>query len=204
MVETQIRARGIHSQRVLDAMLAVPRHAFVPEHSIEAAYSDRPLDIGEGQTISQPYIVAAMAHAFDLHGGEKLLDVGTGSGYSAAILSMLGARVFTIETHASLAERAQRAFDLIGCAIISMRTGDGSLGWPEEAPFDAIAVAAAAPGIPQPLVEQLAEGGRLVIPIGDTQEQELTLVRKIAGVVNSFRLTPCRFVPLKGQHGFAA
>ena len=135
MVAKQIRARGIRSERVLAAILAVPRHAFVPEETLEAAYADKPLDIGERQTISQPYMVAAMAEALDLQPGEKVLDVGTGSGYSAAILSMLGTQVFTIEKHASLAERARRTLAQLGCARISMRTGDGSAGWPEAAPL---------------------------------------------------------------------
>jgi protein-L-isoaspartate(D-aspartate) O-methyltransferase len=203
MVETQIRARGVRAERVLEAMLAVPRHAFVPGESLEAAYSDHPLNIGEGQTISQPYIVAAMAEALELRGGEKLLDVGTGSGYSAAILSMLGAQVFTIETHASLAELASSTLAQIGCANIALRTGDGSQGWPEAAPFDAITVAAAAPCIPNPLVEQLGEGGRMVIPVGNAQEQELVLVRKSQGEVTSITISYCRFVPLTGQYGFA-
>jgi protein-L-isoaspartate(D-aspartate) O-methyltransferase len=203
MVAKQIRARGIRSERVLAAMLAVPRHAFVPEETLEAAYADKPLDIGERQTISQPYMVAAMAEALDLQPGEKVLDVGTGSGYSAAILSMLGAHVFTIEKHVSLAERARRTLAQLGCANISMRTGDGSAGWPEAAPFDAISVAAAAPSVPQPLIEQLADGGRLVIPIGDSNEQELVLVRKQKNGIISKNLTSCRFVPLTGQFGFA-
>lgn len=203
MVEKQIRARGIRSERVLAAMLAVPRHVFISEEPVEAAYADRPLGIGEEQTISQPYMVAAMAEALDLRGGEKVLDVGTGSGYSAAVLSMLATTVFTIETHAPLADRARRALELIGCGNVSMRTGDGSAGWPEAAPFDAISVAAAAPSVPQPLIEQLAEGGRLAIPIGDSNEQELVLLRKHGTEIISKNLTNCRFVPLTGQFGFA-
>lgn len=204
MVEKQIRARGIRSERVLAAMLAVPRHAFVPEESLDEAYADRPLDIGECQTISQPYMVAAMAEALDLRGAEKVLEVGTGSGYSAAILSMLGAHVFTIESHASLAERARITLAQLDCANISARIGDGSAGWPEAAPFDAIsAAAAAAPAVPQPLIHQLAESGRLVIPIGDSAEQQLVLVRRNKHDIISRSLTSCRFVPLTGQFGFA-
>jgi protein-L-isoaspartate(D-aspartate) O-methyltransferase len=202
MVERQLRKRGIHGERVLSAMLAVPRHIFVPAESLEEAYSDRPLEIGEQQTISQPFMVAFMAEALELTGGEKLLDVGAGSGYSAAVHSRLAARVFAIELSPILADRARHTIDQLSITNVALRVGDGSLGWPEEAPFDAICVAAAAPSVPHPLTEQLAEGGRLVIPIGSSENQDLIVVRKSHGGLNSKTIGHCRFVPLTGKHGF--
>ena len=202
MVERQLRKRGIRDERVLRAMLAVPRHLFVRADSLETAYSDHPLEIGEGQTISQPFMVAFMAEALELTGAEKLLDVGAGSGYSAAVYSQLASRVFAIEASAILAERARSTLANLGYANIMLRIGDGSLGWPEEAPFDAICVAAAAPAVPAPLTDQLSEGGRLVIPIGAGSEQDLVLVRKKNGALHSKTIGYCRFVPLTGQHGF--
>jgi protein-L-isoaspartate(D-aspartate) O-methyltransferase len=202
MVEEQIRARGIRSERVLAAMMAVPRHVFVAEEPLEMAYADRPLGIGQGQTISQPFMVAAMAEALELEGPEKALDVGTGSGYSAAVLSRLCREVFSIETHASLAERARATLARLGYHNIHLRTGDGSGGWPEAAPFDAIEVAAAAPRVPQPLLEQLAAGGRLIIPVGGADRQDLVLISKRDGGLLSRTLHGCMFVPLTGEHGF--
>jgi protein-L-isoaspartate(D-aspartate) O-methyltransferase len=168
MVREQIRERGIVSTRVLNAMLAVPRHLFVPEECVAAAYQDQPLPIGEGQTISQPFMVAAMTEALELSGTGRVLEVGTGSGYQAAVLSLLAQQVHTVETHASLAAAAQHRLARLGYANVQVHVGDGTLGWQEAAPYAAIVVTAAAPAIPPPLVEQLAEGGRLIIPVGET------------------------------------
>lgn len=202
MVERQLRKRGIRDERVLSAMLAIPRHVFVPAESLEDAYSDRPLEIGEYQTISQPFMVAFMAEALELTGAEKLLDVGAGSGYSAAVHSRLAASVFAIELSQVLADRARATLEQLSITNIALRVGDGSLGWPEEAPFEAICVAAAAPSVPRPLTEQLAEGGRLVIPVGSSEQQDLVLVRKTHAGLNSRTIGHCRFVPLTGKHGF--
>lgn len=202
MVEQQIRLRGIASPRVLDAMQRVPRHEFIPPEQRRAAYDDTPLSIGEGQTISQPFMVAAMAEALELSGGERVLEVGTGCGYQAAVLSLLAREVFTIETHASLAEEARNRLARLGYANVQVATGDGTLGWLDAAPFDAIVVTAAAPGVPPPLVEQLAEGGRLVIPVGPAEHQELRRVRKSGGIPSQEILYDCRFVPLVGQYGW--
>lgn len=202
MVYEQIRDRGVNSPRVLEAMLAVPRHEFVPEGLIHDAYKDQPLPIGEGQTISQPFMVAAMTEALELTGGERVLEVGTGSGYQAAVLSLLAREVYTVETHAVLALAAQQRLERLGYANVHLHTGDGTLGLAEFAPFDAIVVAAAAPHLPPPLVEQLAEGGRLVIPVGQPDQQELLQVRKTAGHTTSRVLHYCRFVPLVGRHGW--
>lgn len=203
MVERQLRKRGIRDERVLQAISAVPRHMFVRADTLEAAYSDHPLDIGEGQTISQPFMVAFMAEALALTRKEKLLDVGAGSGYSAAVHSLLAAQVFAIEASPVLADRAHSMLSHLAYGNITLTVGDGSLGWPAEAPFDAICVAAAAPAIPKPLTEQLAEAGRLVIPIGPASEQDLVLVRKTSGEIHSKTIGYCRFVPLIGAHGFA-
>ncbi len=202
MVEHQIRERGIGTPRVLEAMLAVPRHLFVPAPLAENAYKDQPLPIGEGQTISQPFMVAAMTDALELAGHERVLEVGTGSAYQAAVLSRLAREVHTIETHTSLAERARELLSRLGYANVYVHTGDGTLGLREAAPFDAIVVTAAGPAVPPPLVEQLAEGGRLVIPVGDAEQQELLQVRKTGGEITSRVLHYCRFVPLVGRHGW--
>jgi protein-L-isoaspartate(D-aspartate) O-methyltransferase len=202
MVEHQIRLRGVRSERVLEAMRAVPRHEFVPPEMQPIAYADQPLPIGEKQTISQPFMVAAMTEALELAGPEKVLEVGTGSGYQAALLSRLAARVLTIEYHGSLAEAARERLDRLGCANVVVLHGDGTLGWPEEAPFDAVVVTAAAPKIPQPLLAQLAEGGRMVIPVGDEEQQELVRVRKLGGKFPQEVLHYCRFVPLVGRYGW--
>jgi protein-L-isoaspartate(D-aspartate) O-methyltransferase len=203
MVERQLRKRGIRDARVLDAMLAVPRHEFVPEEFRGQAYDDKPISIGEGQTISQPFIVAAMIEAMELKGNEKVLEVGAGSGYAAAILSRLAAMVYTVESRPNLATAAHERLARLGFADIAVHTGDGSAGLKEAAPFDAILVAAAAPLVPQPLIEQLAEGGRMVIPIGDEQTQELVLMRKSNGEIHSRTLHHCSFVPLIGRYGFS-
>jgi len=202
MVREQIRDRGIASTRVLNAMLAVPRHLFVPEECVAAAYSDQPLPIGEGQTISQPFMVAAMTEALRLAGAERVLEIGTGSGYQAAVLSRLAQEVHTVEAHASLAAAAEERLARLGYANVQVHVGDGTLGWPAAAPYAAIVVTAAAPAIPPPLLEQLAEGGRLVIPVGETNQQELLLVRQTGGRIASEVLHYCRFVPLVGRYGW--
>jgi len=203
MVTWQIERRGIHDPRVLAAMYAVPRHLFVTGISSAFAYEDQPLPIGEGQTISQPFMVAAMTEAMELTGDERVLEIGTGSGYQAALLSMLAREVFTIERHASLAAAAAERLAQLGYdANVHVCTGDGTLGLPAEAPFDAIVVTAAAPEVPQPLVKQLAEGGRLVIPVGSANQQNLLRVRKHQGKTTKESLYLCRFVPLVGAHGW--
>ncbi len=202
MVEEQIRARGISSARVLEAMRTVPRHLFVPSEHIDSAYADHPIEIGEGQTISQPFMVAAMAAALDLRGTESVLEVGTGSGYSAAVLSLLAMKVYTIERYASLADSARQRLARFGYRNIYVYTDDGSAGLSSAAPFDAIAVAAAAPRMPKPLTEQLGEGGRLVVPVGAGEDQELILATKSNGEIRSRTVAYCRFVPLTGRYGF--
>ncbi|HET9402810.1 MAG TPA: protein-L-isoaspartate(D-aspartate) O-methyltransferase [Candidatus Acidoferrales bacterium] len=201
MVEKQLRRRGIRSGKVLEAMECVPRHAFVPLEVVEFAYADHPLGIGEGQTISQPFMVAAIAEGLALEGNERLLEIGGGSGYSAAVMSLLADKVFSIETHESLSMKARNTLAELGYSNVDVRWGDGSAGLTEEAPFDAIAVAAAAPEIPKPLMDQLTEGGRLVIPVGPPSEQELLLVRRTDRKLEISRLHYCRFVPLTGQYG---
>jgi protein-L-isoaspartate(D-aspartate) O-methyltransferase len=199
MVREQLVARGIRDARVLAAMGRVPRHELVPEALRDAAYEDGPLPIGEGQTISQPYIVAAMSEAAALSGSERVLEVGTGSGYQAAVLSALAREVYTIELEPTLAERARVALARLGCTNVHTRTGDGYRGWPEAAPFDAIVVTAAPDHVPPALLEQLAPGGRLVIPVGVSWDQELMLFTKTAHGVERRHLMPVRFVPLRGE-----
>ena len=202
MVEEQIRERGVNSAPVLEAMLAVPRHEFVPAELVDEAYRDQPLPIGEGQTISQPFMVAAMTEALELTGSERVLEIGTGSGYQAAVLSLLAREVYTVESNAALALAARERLERLGYTNVHVHTGDGTLGLPEAAPFEAIVVAAAAPRVPQPLVEQLAEDGRLVIPVGEAESQELLQVRKTGGHTPWRVLHYCRFVPLIGRHGW--
>ena len=202
MVDEQIRERGVYSPRLTEALLAVPRHKFVPEESAGVAYADQPLPIGEGQTISQPYMVAVMTEAMALTGNERVLEVGTGSGYQAAVLSLLVREVYTVEALTSLAVAARHRLTWLGYHNVYVHAGDGTLGLPEFAPFDAIVVAAAAPKIPPPLIEQLAEGGRLVIPVGQSDHQELLQVRKTGGEITSRVMHYCRFVPLVGRHGW--
>lgn len=202
MVETQLRRRGISDAAVLKAMSAVPRHEFVPSEFRGRAYEDAPLPIGEGQTISQPYIVAAMTAALHLGGDERVLEVGSGSGYQAAILSLLAKEVLGIESRSQLATAASRRLEQLGFAHVHLHSGDGTLGLPEWAPFDAILVAAAAPAAPGPLLAQLADNGRMVVPVGDVENQELQLIHKTG---DSFRVTTldgCRFVPLVGAFGW--
>lgn len=198
MVETQIRARGLDDPRVLGALAAVPRHLFVPESLQHHAYDDEPLPIGEGQTISQPYIVAYMTAALELEGGEKALEVGTGSGYQTAVLASLVRSVWTIEVVSELAERARAKLALLGFENIAYRVGDGAQGWPEEAPFDAIMVTAAPERVPAALEAQLAPGGRMIVPVG-REFQELVLVRRGEAGLTRERLLPVRFVPLVGS-----
>ncbi|MGB9761534.1 MAG: protein-L-isoaspartate(D-aspartate) O-methyltransferase [Caldimicrobium thiodismutans] len=202
MVETQIKARGIKDERVLKAMLKVPRHLFVPSSLRDQAYGDFPLPIGEGQTISQPYIVALMTEALELKGKERVLEIGTGSGYQTAILAELATWVYTIEKYSTLQEKAKAILFELGYKNISFKIGDGTLGWLEAAPFDAIIVTAAAPQIPLPLIEQLAEGGRIVIPVGDEFSQVLVKGIKKGGTLHTKSLEPVRFVKLVGEYGF--
>ena len=202
MVEQQIRRRGIRDPRVLAAMLAVPRHSFVSPDSIEEAYNDRPVPIGEDQTISQPYVVASMTEALELAGSERVLEIGTGSGYQTAILSALAAEVHTVENIASLAQDARQRLARLGYRNVHFHVGDGTLGWPEAAPYDAILVTAASPQIPAPLAEQLAEGGRMVVPLGSAETQQMARIRRHGGELITSLLYPCRFVPLIGRHGW--
>ncbi len=202
MVETQLISRGIRNPRVLEAMRKVPRHLFVDEALRDQAYSDYPLPIGDKQTISQPYIVALMTETLDLQGHEKVLEIGTGSGYQAAILAELADRVFTIERYPNLAYRANQVLQKLGYKNIVTRVADGTLGWPDEAPFDGILVTAGAPRIPQPLVDQLAPEGRLVIPLGDRLSQELALVERTEKGIHQTYLGGVRFVDLVGKWGW--
>jgi protein-L-isoaspartate(D-aspartate) O-methyltransferase len=203
MVEEQIIARGVRDARVIDAMLRVPRHLFVPEALAAQAYSDFPLPIGERQTISQPYMVAVMSEALQLQGGEKVLEIGTGSGYQSAVLALLARQIFSLERIPALARQARRTLDQNGFARVNVRVTDGTSGWEEEAPFDGILVTAGAPAVPQPYRSQLAIGGRLVIPVGDRISQLLVrLTRLNERDYREERLFGCRFVPLVGDHGW--
>ncbi len=197
MVREQLLARGISDQAVIRAMRAVPRHEFVPAEETAEAYDDHPLPIGYGQTISQPYIVAYMTEALRLNGHERVLEIGTGSGYQAAVLAKLGVRVFTIEIIEELAERARQTFDRLGIPHITGRAGDGYQGWPEAAPFDAIILTAAPEHIPQPLMDQLALGGRMILPLGKTLQQLVILTNTSAGIQRK-ELLPVAFVPMTG------
>jgi protein-L-isoaspartate(D-aspartate) O-methyltransferase len=202
MVEAQLRDRGIRDQRVLDAMLQIPRHEFVAEEYKSQAYEDHPIPIGESQTISQPFIVAASLQALSLQGTESVLEVGTGSGYQTALLAVLARAVCSIERHDALAKSAKAALDKLGISNTDIIVGDGSHGVPEYSPYDAILVSAAAPSVPQALFEQLAETGRMVIPVGPQHSQELQLVRKVAGELVVQVIEGCRFVPLIGAGGY--
>ncbi len=202
MVEQQIRRRGVSSPRVLAAMARVPRHEFVPAEFKNDAYADKPLPIGEGQTISQPYMVAAMTEALELTGSERVLEIGAGSGYQAAVLSLLAREVITVESHAPLALSAQECLTDLGYTNVHVHNGDGSAGFPDAAPYDAILVTAAAPEIPAVLAGQLREGGRLVIPVGSRENQELVQARKKNGELKSRALFNCRFVLLLGRYGW--
>ena len=203
MVETQLRRRGIRDQRVLDAMTRIPREEFVPKEFRAQAYSDAPLPIGYGQTITQPYMTALMAELAELHGEERVLDVGTGSGYHAAVLGALARSVASIERIPELAELARANLARTGLdSNITVICGDGSLGAPERAPFDAISVAAASPHVPKTLMKQLGDPGILVIPVGGRDEQELRVIRKKNGSIQTRDVSGCRFVPLVGREGW--
>jgi protein-L-isoaspartate(D-aspartate) O-methyltransferase len=205
MVERQLRQRGIRDERVLAAMNKVPRHEFVSPQSWGEAYADRPVAIPEQQTTSQPYMIAAMIEAAQIKPEDRVLEIGAGSGYQTALLAELASQVFAVERHASLTETARNTLERLGYRNARMITGDGSLGFPEAAPYDAIVVSAAAPRIPPALTEQLASGGRLVIPVGDSDQQQLQVVMRNADGSTSVRtLEGCRFVPLIGQQGFVA
>lgn len=206
MVERQLRARGVQDERVLDAFREVPRELFVEPGLEQFAYTDAPLPIGESQTISQPYVVALMVEALDIRPGDgirpgdRVLEVGAGSGYAAAILSRLASEVDAIERHPSLAREARDRIERLGYDNVKIRAGDGTLGWPEAAPFDAILVSAGGPDVPPALLEQLAPGGRIVIPVGTSREQELIRITKSAdGRLTMQNLGPVMFVPLIGQ-----
>ena len=203
MVDRQLKARGIKDPRVLAAVGQIPRHLFVEDAFASQAYGDFPLPIGEKQTISQPYIVGLMSEALLLTGKEKVLEIGTGSGYQAAVLAKLAGRVFSVERIPALARRARRILDSIGCGSVNIKVTDGTLGWEDEAPFDAIVVTAGAPSVPDCYLRQLAIGGRLVIPVGDMGVQVLKRITRIGE--NNFseeQLVDCRFVPLLGKLGW--
>jgi len=202
MVEYQIMNRGVKDQRVLAAMRNVPRHLFVPKDAQAYAYTDSPVRIGEGQTISQPYIVALMTELLDVHLDHRVLDVGTGSGYQAAILAELAAGVYSVERHPSLAETARRVIEKLGYQNITIVVGDGTLGYPPAAPFDRIIVAAASPDVPQALLEQLSEGGRLVIPVGTRYSQHLETWDRVGDEYISSSNISVVFVPLIGKQGW--
>lgn len=196
MVRDQLMRRGIRSQKVLEAMLQVPRERFVQTYPLEEAYSDQAMPIDCGQTISQPYMVALMTEALDLSGRERVLEVGTGSGYQTAILALLAAEVISIERHAELSARARQVLGELGCTNVELVVGDGTLGWPARAPYDRILVTAGAPKVPPALWEQLAEGGILVIPVDCGDGQMLERLTKVSGLARREAITGCRFVPL--------
>jgi protein-L-isoaspartate(D-aspartate) O-methyltransferase len=202
MVERQLRRRGIADERVLAAMEEVPREEFVSERYRSRAYADSALPIGEGQTISQPWIVAAICQALELSGGERVLEIGSGSGYSAAVLARLAAEVIGVERHESLTAEARRALDRLGVENVRLTVGDGSRGVPERAPFEAIAVHATAPAPPRTLLGQLADGGRLVVPIATDRADMLTVFHRWGDELRREEIGPCRFVPLIGEEGF--
>lgn len=199
MVEKQIIARGVKNEKVIEAMKKVPRHLFVPEEYRHLAYNDGPLPIGYDQTISQPYIVAYMTEVLDLKGNEKVLEIGTGSGYQAAILGEICKEVYTIEIVEELANRAKKILEDLGYKNIFIKIGDGYKGWPEKAPFDAIIVTCSPTNIPKPLIEQLAENGRMIIPVGEWYNQQLVLLRKKNGKMVRENLIPVRFVPMVNE-----
>jgi len=198
MLKEQIEARGIRDPLTLAALRAVARHEFVPARLVDQAYEDRPLPIGHGQTISQPYIVAFMTEALELQAGQRVLEVGTGSGYQAAVLAACGVEVFSIEIVEPLAREASERLARLGYTNVSVRAGDGYAGWPEQAPFDAIIITAAAPRIPEPLKRQLRDGGRMIVPVGD-EFQELIVVTRRGDVFEQRSVLPVRFVPMTGD-----
>jgi protein-L-isoaspartate(D-aspartate) O-methyltransferase len=201
MVESQIRKRGVADERVLLAMATVPRHEFAPRSRVHQAYADEPLPIGYGQTISQPYIVAAMLASLELTGREKVLEIGTGCGYQAAVVSLLAREVHTVEHLPELAQSSAERLRRLGYRNVHVHYGDGTLGFADFSPYGAILIAAAAPTVPEPLLEQLAEGGRLVAPVGEEDRQELQLFTKRASQLIVKQCGPCRFVPLMGKYG---
>jgi protein-L-isoaspartate(D-aspartate) O-methyltransferase len=202
MVNEQIHSRGIQDPRVLKAMRSIPRHLFVPEEYAGIAYSDSPLPIGHGQTISQPYIVALMTELLELEGEENVLEVGTGSGYQAALLAVLARRVHTIERYSELADKADETLLRLSLSNVLVHVGDGSLGLPKYAPYQAIMITAAAPRVPQPIFDQLADGGRLVLPVGGAGGQTLDRWRKLSAEFIQEHIAPVAFVPLRGQLGW--
>src|SRR5215510_11524152 len=202
MVEQQLRQRGIYDQRVLAAMQSVPRHEFVSQKEWGEAYADHPIVIGEQQTTSQPYIIAAMLQAAAIKPTDRALEIGAGSGYQTALLAELASQVFAVERYPALVEPARQVLDRLGYHNIALVSGDGSLGLPQAAPYDVIIVSAAAPRVPPQLEEQLAPGGRMVVPVGDAHQQVLKLVRKHNGEISETTLEGCRFVPLIGRGGF--
>lgn len=202
MVEEQLAGQGIRDERVLDALRRIPRHLFVPPEMAEKAYENHPVAIGQGQTISQPYMVACMTQALGLRGGEKVLEIGSGSGYQTAVLRALHADVYTVERLPELSDRARANVERAGFPGVRYKVGDGSRGWPEEAPFDRVIVTAGAPTMPVSLVEQLREGGSMVIPVGGEEEQELLLVRRANGRVTREKICACVFVKLWGDEGW--
>jgi len=202
MVEIQLVPRGIEDERVLKAFLKVPRHEFVLPEEIDSAYGDFPLGIGSGQTISQPYMVACMTEYLALKGDERVLEIGTGSGYQAAILAELAKEVYTVERVHALAQSADSRLKRLGYKNIKVKSADGTLGWPEEAPFDAIIITAAAPEVPKALLKQLNKGGRLVAPVGSRMTQTLRIITKKSGRARSTDGCPCVFVPLIGEQGW--
>ena len=202
MVARQIGGRGLCSRRVLQAMQSVERHLFVPPAHASEAYADKPLPIGDGQTISQPYMVAAMAEALALEGHERVLEIGAGSGYHAAVISLLAPEVVAVEAQPSLARSARERLARLGYHNVRIEEGDGSVGLPGDAPYDAILVTAAAPAVPPPLLQQLAEGGRLLIPVGSADQQELLRFVKRGVTTSQESLFACRFVPLLGRYGW--
>jgi len=205
MVESQLRQRGIRDERLLAAMSKVPRHEFVSQQNWNEAYADHPIPIAEKQTTSQPYMIAAMVQAAQIKPEDRVLEIGAGSGYQTALLAELASQVFAVERYASLAETAQKTLERLGYRNAKIVTGDGSLGLAEAAPFDAIIVSAAAPRIPQALMDQLAVGGRLLIPVGEADQQVLQLIQRNAdGSISVRMLEGCRFVPLIGEQGFVA
>ena len=202
MVENQLMRRGIRDKRTIEAFMKVPRHKFVPHDLLDIAYTDQPLPIGQGQTISQPYMVALMTELLQLKGDERVLELGTGSGYQAAILAELSHFVYSIERIATLAERAKKLLTELGYKNFEIKVGDGTLGWEEKAPFNAIIVTAGAPSIPESLINQLAPNGRIVIPVGNCYSQELILGIKRGDGLKKRTITGCIFVPLIGKHGW--
>jgi len=200
MVNEQLAARDIDNKRVLEAFLKVERHRFLPDELRSSAYADFPVPIGEGQTISQPYIVALMTQCLDLKGSEKVLEIGTGSGYQTAILAELAKEVYSIERFSSLGQKASEVLKELGYNNIKLAVGDGTLGWPEYAPFDRIIITAGSPRTPLPIIEQLSENGKAVLPLGESFSQVLTLIEKKNAKIESTHICGCVFVPLIGKH----